>query len=104
MLKYAIGEGVTTLNMSPGEKAHLPEKLGPCHKEKRPKTKSKRAPNRSKLCRSGPCSPRGLQNKYWAKTAPLGCACTPGALAPLQAHLEPIFGGISPTDVAKAVT
>ena len=35
MLKYAIGEGVTTLNMSPGEKAHLPGKSRPGHVEKK---------------------------------------------------------------------
>jgi hypothetical protein len=67
-------------------------------------TQSKRAPNRAKLCKSGPYSPRGLHNKDWAETAPLGYGRTTSAPAPLQVHLEPIFGWLSPTDIAKAVT
>ena len=71
--------------MSPGGE-------GPLTRQIRPKTQIKHAPNRAKLCRSSPCSTRGLQNKDWVETTPLA-AC-----------LELIFGVLPNTALPMSVS
>jgi len=64
---------------------------------------AKCAPNSAKLCKSGPCSPRGQHTKDWVKMAPLGCGSTPVAPTPLIECLRPIFGKVVPSMLLMTV-